>query len=46
MLSILTKSLLQKHLQQVPFDENIYCDAKIFIEKLKNAAIKEVKFDK
>ena len=35
------QSLLQKHLQQVPFDENIYCDAKIFIEKLKNAAIKK-----
>ena len=26
---------LQPKLQQVPFDENIYCDAKIFIEKLK-----------
>jgi acetolactate synthase I/II/III large subunit len=34
------ESLLQKHLQQVPFDENIFCDAKIFIRKLINAAKK------
>ena len=27
-------SLLQKHLQQVPFDENIFCDAKIFLRRL------------
>jgi acetolactate synthase I/II/III large subunit len=34
------QTLLQKQLQQVPFDENIYCDAKVFIEKLKIAAKK------
>ena len=28
------ESLLQKYLQQVPFDENICCDAKIFIERI------------
>lgn len=28
------KSLLQPKLQQVPFDVNIYCDAKVFIQRL------------
>ena len=32
------QSLLQKFLQQVPFEENIYCDAKVFIQKLLKAA--------
>lgn len=27
-------SLLQKKLQQVPFDENVFCDAKIFLRRL------------
>jgi acetolactate synthase-1/2/3 large subunit len=31
-------SLLQPHLQQVPFDWNIYCDAKLFLEKATAAA--------
>ena len=33
------KALLQKKLQQVPFDENIYCDAKLFLTRM----IKRVK---
>jgi acetolactate synthase-1/2/3 large subunit len=27
---------LQQRFQEVPFDENIYCDARVFIEELKN----------
>ena len=34
------KTLLQKELQQVPFNENIYCDAGIFLKRL-NARLKE-----
>ncbi len=28
------EALLQKKLQQVPFDENIFCDAKIFLQRM------------
>ena len=35
------ESLLQKKLQQVPFDENILCDAKFFIDSLHKAFLKE-----
>jgi acetolactate synthase I/II/III large subunit len=35
------QSLLQRKLQQVPFDENIFCDAKIFLQHL----LKRVKSD-
>jgi len=35
------KSLLHRKLQQVPFDENIFCDAKIFLQLL----LKKVKDD-
>ncbi len=31
------ESLLQTKLQQVPFHENIYCDAKLFLERLSHA---------
>jgi len=30
------KALLQRRLQQVPFDENVFCDAKIFLQALIN----------
>ena len=36
------KALLQKKLQQVPFDENIYCDAKVFLTRM-IARVKELK---
>ena len=31
------EALLQRRLQQVPFDENIWCDAKIFVQRLLKA---------
>ena len=34
------ESLLQKKLQQIPFDENILCDAKIFIDFLHKSFLK------
>jgi acetolactate synthase-1/2/3 large subunit len=38
------ESLLQKQLQQVPFDENIFCDAKEFLLRL-NAKAQKMKAD-
>lgn len=32
------ETLLQRHLQQVPFAENILCDAKLFLQRLRDKA--------
>jgi len=32
---------LQRRLQEIPFDENIFCDAKVFIERLNDALLLE-----